>query len=190
MASSRVMPSGAVTRFSLVITLSMSWFMSVSNFMSRLVMMPISFPLSQMGTPEMRYLAISSSASARVWPGSQPEGVGDDAVLAALDHVHLLGLLADGHILVDDADAALTGDGDGHAVLGDGIHGGADKRDIQPDLLGQLGVQVDVGGQHVAGRGDQQHVVKGEALLDKLLGGVLIDHSSQLLFSFPDYPGA
>ena len=58
--------------------------------------------------------------------GSQPEGVGDDPVLGALHHVHLLGLLADGHIFMDDADAALPGDGDGHAVLGDGIHGGAD----------------------------------------------------------------
>ncbi len=66
--------------------------------------------------------------------GGQPEGVGDNAVLAALDHVHLLGLCADGHILVDDADAALTGDGDGHAVLGDGIHGGAHQRDIQREF--------------------------------------------------------
>ena len=53
----------------------MSWFMSVSNFMSRLVMMPMSFPLSQMGTPEMRNLAISSSASARVWPGASQKGL-------------------------------------------------------------------------------------------------------------------
>ena len=39
--------------------------------------------------------------------GRQPEGVGDHAVFAALDHIHLLGLGADGHILMDDADAAL-----------------------------------------------------------------------------------
>ena len=70
LASSRVVPSLAVTRFSLVITLSMSWSISTSNFMSRLVMMPISLPWSQIGTPEMRYLAISSSASARVRPGA------------------------------------------------------------------------------------------------------------------------
>ena len=68
-ASSSVVPSGAVTRLSLVITWSMRTVMSVSNFMSRLVMMPMSLPPSQMGTPEMRNLAISSSASARVWPG-------------------------------------------------------------------------------------------------------------------------
>ena len=114
---------------------------------------------------------------------SQPEGVGDDAVLAALDHIHLLRLLADRHVLVDDADAALPGDGDGHAILGDGIHSGTDKRDIQPDFLCQVGVQIHISGQHIAGGGDQQHVVKGKPLLDKLLGSVLVDHSSQLLFS-------
>ena len=74
LASARVVPSGAVTRFSLVITLSMSWLISVSNFMSRLVMIPMSLPLSQMGTPEMRNLAISSSASAKVWPGASQKG--------------------------------------------------------------------------------------------------------------------
>ena len=49
--------------------------MSVSNFMSRLVMMPMSLPSLQMGTPEMRYLAMSSSASARVWPGASQKGL-------------------------------------------------------------------------------------------------------------------
>ena len=38
-------------------------------------MMPMSLPLSQMGTPEMRYLAMSSSASARVWPGPSQKGL-------------------------------------------------------------------------------------------------------------------
>ena len=49
--------------------------MSSSNFISRLVMMPMSLPWSQMGTPEMRYLAMSSSASARVWPGASQKGL-------------------------------------------------------------------------------------------------------------------
>ena len=119
----------------------------------------------------------------------KPEGIGDHAVFRALDHVHLLGLLADGHILVDDADAALSGDGDGHAILGNGVHGGADEGDVQMHLPGQAGVQINVRRQHIAGGGDEQHVVKGEALFHKLLGGVLIDHILQLLFSFPAYPG-
>ena len=62
--------------------------------------------------------------------GGQPEGVCDDAVLTALDHIHLLGLCPDGHVLVDDADTPFPGDGDGHAVLGNGIHGGAHQRDV------------------------------------------------------------
>ena len=89
---------------------------------------------------------------------------------------------------MDDADAALPGDGDGHAVLGDGIHGGADQRDVQMDLAGQAGVQIDVGGQHIAGSGDEQHIVKGQSLLDKLLSGVLIDHTQNNSFSAPS-PG-
>ena len=117
--------------------------------------------------------------------GGQPEGICNDPVLRALDHIHLLSLLADGHIFVDDPDPALTGDGDGHAVLRHGIHGGADQRDIQTDLLRQLGVQVHVGGQNIAGRGDQQNIVKGEPLLEELLCGILVDHKLQLLFLPP-----
>ena len=75
MASSSVTPSLAVTRLSLVITLSTNWLMSVSNFMSRLVIIPMSLPSLQMGTPEMRYLAMSSSASASVWPGASQKGL-------------------------------------------------------------------------------------------------------------------
>ena len=75
LASSSVTPSLAVTRLSLVITLSTNWLMSVSNFMSRLVIIPMSLPSLQMGTPEMRYLAMSSSASASVWPGASQKGL-------------------------------------------------------------------------------------------------------------------
>lgn len=110
--------------------------------------------------------------------GGQPEGVGDDAVLATLDHVHLLGLGADGHIFMNDADAALTGDGDGHAVLGDGIHGGAHQGDVKPDPAGELGMQIDVCGQDVALGGDEQHVVEGEALPGELLALVSVDHGA------------
>ena len=112
--------------------------------MSRLVMMPMSLPLSQMGTPEMRYLAISSSASARVWPGASQKGLVMTPFSERLTMSTCSACWLDGHILMDDADAALPGDGDGHAVLGDGVHGGAHHRDIQLDLLGQLSVQIDV----------------------------------------------
>ena len=102
--------------------------------------------------------------------GREGEGIGDDAVFGALDHIHLLGLLVDGHVLVDDADAALPGDGDGHAVLGDGIHGGADDRDVQLDLVGELRGEIHVRGEHVALGRDQKHIVKGQAFAHKTAG--------------------
>ena len=50
----------------------------------------------------------------RVLRGKE-ERVGDDAVLAALDEIDLLGLLLDRHIFMNDADAALARDRDRHA---------------------------------------------------------------------------
>ena len=49
--------------------------------------------------------------------GSQPERICNNAILTALDHVHLLSLSLNGHILVDDADTALPCHGYGHAVF-------------------------------------------------------------------------
>ncbi len=71
LASSRVVPTGAVTRFSWVITLRMGWSKLVSNRRSRLVSMPTSLPFSVMGTPLMRYLRISSSASETLCSGER-----------------------------------------------------------------------------------------------------------------------
>ena len=68
-ASVSVVPSGAVTRFSLVITSLIFLEKSVSNRKSRLVKMPTSLPFSQMGTPEIRYLPIKLSASSNVRSG-------------------------------------------------------------------------------------------------------------------------
>ena len=69
-ASSRVVPSLPVTRPALVMTSRICLSMFSSNFMSRFVMMPMSTPsVSTTGTPEMRYLAMSASASPRVLSG-------------------------------------------------------------------------------------------------------------------------
>ena len=73
-ASSSVIPSGAVTRPSLVMDSLIFLVKSVSNFRSRLVMMPTSFLPSVIGTPEIRNFAISSLASARVCSGDNEKG--------------------------------------------------------------------------------------------------------------------
>jgi hypothetical protein len=55
--------------------------------------------------------------------------------LRALDLVDFAGLLVDGEVAMDDAEAALLGHGDGHAGFGDGIHGGAESRGVVRGML-------------------------------------------------------
>ena len=71
LASAREVLTGAVIRLSLVITSPQVREKSSSNFRSRLVRMPTRRPSLQMGTPEMRYLPISWSASASVCSGDR-----------------------------------------------------------------------------------------------------------------------
>lgn len=54
------------------------------------------------------------------------DGIRDEAVPEALDLADQGCLLLDGVVAMDDADATLLGHGDGHAVLGDGVHGARD----------------------------------------------------------------
>ena len=70
-ASIMVMPSLAVTRCSEVMHSLIFLEKSSSNFRSRLVMMPTSFLPSVIGTPEMRNLPMSSSASFNVCSGER-----------------------------------------------------------------------------------------------------------------------
>ena len=62
------------------------------------------------------------------WSGADGDGVDDHAALGALDFVDFAGLLLDGEVAMDDAEAALLGHGDGHARLGDGVHRGGEQR--------------------------------------------------------------
>ncbi len=74
LASSRVMPSCAVIKFSLVMDSLIFLVKSVSNFRSRFVMIPASRPFSVIGTPEIRNFAIRLSASRRVCSGERENG--------------------------------------------------------------------------------------------------------------------
>ena len=74
LASSSVMPSLAVMRFSLVMDSLIFLLKSVSNLRSRFVMIPTSFLPSVIGTPEILNLAISSSASLSVCSGLSENG--------------------------------------------------------------------------------------------------------------------
>ena len=61
-------------------------------------------------------------------------GVTDHAVFGAFHLAYFGSLLADGHVLVQHADAAFLGDGDGHAALRDGVHTGGDDRDVEVNM--------------------------------------------------------
>ena len=73
-ASSSVMSSWAVISPSLVMDSLIFFVKSVSNFRSRLVMMPTSLRPSVTGTPEMRNFAMSASASPSVCSGVRENG--------------------------------------------------------------------------------------------------------------------
>ena len=84
--------------------------------MSRLVRMPTSRPTciddrhaAELEAVHQRLGVVQRRA------GEQRDRVGDHAALAALDLLHLGGLIGDRQVAVDDADAAFAGDGDGHA---------------------------------------------------------------------------
>ena len=98
--------------------------------------------------------------------GVDGEGVHDHPALELLDPADLGGLFGDVEVLVDDADAAELGHGDGHCALGDGVHGGRDEGDVQLDGAGEAGAGADGAGQDLAVGGDDEDVVEGEGFLD------------------------
>jgi hypothetical protein len=93
----------------------------------------------------------------------------DDAVLGALDDLDLAHLrldLAAAEAAVDDADAALFRDGDGHVRAGHRVHVGRHDRPLHRDVLRKPGRQVDrrrIAALEDAELGGEEEVVKGAA---------------------------
>ncbi len=98
--------------------------------------------------------------------GGDGDRVLDDAALELLHAVDLAGLRLDGHTLVNDADAAFLGDGDGEAGLGDRVHGGREQRKVEPDAAGDARPQVDLPGQYLRVGRDEEDVVEGEGFFE------------------------
>ena len=71
--------------------------------------------------------------------GRAGDRVGDHAGLGPLHQVDLLGLLVDGEVAVQHADAALPGHRDRHARLGDGVHRAGHQRHRQRDAAWSAG---------------------------------------------------
>ena len=94
--------------------------------------------------------------------GPNGDRVHDHAALRALHLIDLAGLVGNGEIAVHDADAALLRHGNGHARLGDRVHGGGEQRGVERDVAGQLGLRADLNGHYVAQGGHQQHVIESK----------------------------
>ena len=163
-ASSRLVPTGAVTRLSLVIASRIGWSRLRSNWRSRLVMMPMSRPCAV----HDRHARDLEPPHERVRLAERPVGperdrVQDHPALAALDPVDLGRLALDGHVLVKHADAAGPRHGDGHVGLGDGVHGGGDERNVQGDGAGEAAAGRDLARMNGRIPRHEEDVVEGEA---------------------------
>ena len=90
------------------------------------------------------------------------EGVGNYAVFASFNLVHLSRLLFYGHIFMYDTQTAFPRHCYCEFTLGYRIHCRAYERDIQIDSLAKRGVQIHGGGQYVLRGGDKQHVVESQ----------------------------
>ena len=89
------------------------------------------------------------------------------------------GLFGGGEILVDDAQTAQLGHGDGHAVLGDRVHGGGDEGEIQGDISAELGIRPGLSGKEIRIIDLHGDVVEGQRLVGEglhKLGNVLVHH--------------
>ena len=104
-------------------------------------------------------------------PGLGPDGhrVDDHPGLRLFDLFRLQGLGLDGHVAVQDADAALAGQGDGRVRLGHRVHGGTDEGNVEGDAPGQAGAEVRFTGQHRRGPRQQQQIIESVGIVNAIL---------------------
>ena len=81
------------------------------------------------------------------------------AALGALHLAHFVRLRRDGHVLVNHADASLTGDSNRHVALGDGVHGGTHDGRLQLDVARKRRAELHVTRKHLGVVGHEQNVV-------------------------------
>ena len=77
------------------------------------------------------------------------DGVIDHAIFGSLNGLHLAGLLLNGHIFVDDTNATLTSNGNGHLALGNGVHGCGDNRGVERNVAREFGGQANLARQNL-----------------------------------------
>jgi hypothetical protein len=166
-ASSSVVPTGTVTRFSLVDPL-------VEVVLEAQVAVRQD-PDEAPGRVRDRHArdAVGRHQVERVRDpvvGAQRDRLDDHPRLRALDLVDLADLVRDREVAVDDADAAGARERDREARLGDRVHRGRDERDRERNRAREQRLGRHLVRQHLALRGHEQHVVEGQPLGAELLG--------------------
>src|SRR4029077_6252937 len=81
--------------------------------------------------------------------GRHGDRVDDHSALRALHLVNFVGLLLDVQIAVDDAEATLLGDGDGHVGLGYGVHGGTDNGNVELNVTREMRLRAGQRGDYI-----------------------------------------
>jgi hypothetical protein len=162
-ASSSVVPLGAVTSPSLVIASRSGRSRARSNCRSRLVMIPTSRPSSSTtGTPEILKRDMSCTASRSVASGERVIGFMIIPLSERFTRSTSAGLPVDRHVLVQHADAAGAGHGDGHLALGHRVHRRRHERHVEGDAAREAAGGAHVLRVHLRVAGREEHVVEGE----------------------------
>jgi len=71
--------------------------------------------------------------------GGKIEGICDNTVFGTLYTVYFFCLFLNRHIFVDNTDTALARHGNGHTVLGHGVHACTHQGNVKFDLLCKIG---------------------------------------------------
>ena len=160
---------------------SLTCFCPATNRTSRAVSSPFSLrapsTTTSVPTPDFFIMRLACGEAVGRLDGV---GIGNDAVLGALDDLHfahLRGDVAAAEAAVDDAEAAFFGLDDRHRRARDGVHVGRDDRMLQRDVLGEAGGEIDRFG--IAALEDaeprrEQKIIKGAAAD----GGQQIGHAA------------
>ena len=100
--------------------------------------------------------------------GRDGDRVHDHAAFTALYAVHLFGLPRDGHVAVNEADAALLCERNGEVRFGNGIHRRADDGNVQRNTAGEFGLCFRFSRENLAPGRYEQHIIEGESFGDRM----------------------
>ena len=91
--------------------------------------------------------------------GQHGHRVGNEAVDVMLHAGDLADLVLARQVVMDEAQAAVEGHGDGHARLGDGVHVGGQDRDLQAQAFREGSGQFGIPGEDLRMERGERHVV-------------------------------